>query len=61
VRYRRLPEVQHVQWSHIKGYLDGLDPAPPSSVYRVLEQEYQRLDHGRISFRDLADRLSRRL
>lgn len=61
VRCRRLPEVTHVQWGHIKGYLDGLDPPPPSRVYRVLEQEYQRLDHGRISFRDLADRLSRRL
>jgi hypothetical protein len=61
VRYRRLPEVEHVQWSHIKGYLDGLVPPPPSAVYRTLEEEYQRLDHGRISFRDLADRLSRRL
>ncbi|MCG6869047.1 MAG: toll/interleukin-1 receptor domain-containing protein [Gammaproteobacteria bacterium] len=61
VRYRRLPEVQHVQWSHIQGYLDGLDPPPPSSVYRVLKTEYQRLDHGRISFQELADRLSRRL
>jgi len=61
VRCRRLQEVTHVQWGHIKGYLDGLDPPPPSTVYRVLEQEYQRLDHGRISFRDLADRLSRRL
>lgn len=61
IRCRRLPEVQHVQWSHIKGYLDGLQPAPPSAVYKTLEREYQRLDHGRVSFRDLAERLSRRL
>jgi hypothetical protein len=61
VRFRRLPEVEHIQWSQVKGYLDGLDPPAPSAVYRVLEAEYRRLDHGRISFQELAERLRRKL
>ncbi len=61
VRVRRLPEVRHVTWDHIQGYLDGLDPPPGPKVYQALKQVYDRLDHDRISYRDLAERLSRRL
>lgn len=61
IRYRRLPEVEHITWGHIKGYLDGLDRPPPPSVYQRLERVYRSLNHGQISFKDLAERLSRKL
>jgi hypothetical protein len=61
IRVRRLPEVQHVTWGHIQGYLDGLDPPPETRVYETLKQVYERLDHDRISFQELAERLSRKL
>ena len=57
----RLPEVKPVTWDHVQAYLDTLNPPAPDAVYRAVEQAYLALDHERISFRDLAERLSRRL
>jgi hypothetical protein len=57
----RLPEVKPVTWDHVQAYLDSRSPPPPDPVYRALEQAYLDLDHDRISFQELAERLSRRL